>query len=78
MLKDIVIFSGVLINMASMNCIPLEIHFFFYIVHGSIVLLMIMYVFNLLVNTPRGHGIRAAKKAEINTILHMNLESEEL
>lgn len=32
----------------------------------------------ILVNTPRGHGIRAAKKEEINTILHMNLESEEL
>lgn len=59
MLEDIVIFSGVLINKASMNCILWKYcSFFFKIVHGSIVLLMIIYAFNLLVNTSRAMGLK--------------------
>ena len=59
MVEDIVIFSGVLINEASMNCTLCKYGSFFYkIVHGSIVLLMIIYALNLLVNTPRAMGLK--------------------
>lgn len=59
MLEDIVIFSGVLINKAIVNCILWKYNsFFLKIVRGSIVLLMIIYAFNLLVNIPRAMGLK--------------------